>query len=435
MFILLTFALAVLGVMLADYRFKDSLAPVGVFSVIWFSALSLFAMPIVDYITIEFRTWLILLGAGVMFIFGAIIIKPPQSAEALSRHNAAPHAEEGAIMRSLYVVLIISLLGMALFYYRVHSILGISVIWEDPRLLHYHRVYGELAKTGIVGVFYATNILLLPLLAYYYARFGRLRPIMWFILLYLVAFFFVESSRTATLATLSWAAFAWFYLNSRNNTLARWAIISAAGLTIISLFILGQVRLEKGAAASGSYVMEYAALGDDTAVQFIDGYVYATGSFAAFDVLVDRADFYGYSWGFETFAPVARMINLILPRTVYAESVREFVYIPFPYNTFTFLDAFYLDFGWVGALLGPFALGALSQAAYRMARERSSFLSVLTASWFTSLLVSTISVNRFTWVVSWYFLVLCMALHLAFFRQNSPAPPSASAGPLVTPTR
>lgn len=92
---------------------------------------------------------------------------------------------------------------------------------------------------------------------------------------------------------------------------------------------------------------------------------YCGGAMKAYDLLVKGQ--YPAQHGFYSMD----MINYVLHRMgvikTYPPLVREEVYIPFPANVYTFLDAFTLDFGPVGAILGALGIGGLVAVFYRAA--------------------------------------------------------------------
>lgn len=56
---------------------------------------------------------------------------------------------------------------------------------------------------------------------------------------------------------------------------------------------------------------------------------------------------------------------------------REYVFAPFPSNVFTFLDAFTLDFGPAGAVIGTFFIGLFVAFIYRKVKEKISYFKLV----------------------------------------------------------
>ena len=53
------------------------------------------------------------------------------------------------------------------------------------------------------------------------------------------------------------------------------------------------------------------------------------------------------------------------------------MFVPYPTNVYTFLDAFALDFGIIGIILGPFAMGIGMAWVYNRLRMRVTYSLVL----------------------------------------------------------
>lgn len=66
-----------------------------------------------------------------------------------------------------------------------------------------------------------------------------------------------------------------------------------------------------------------------------------------------------------------------LDATEYPIGFREYVFAPYPTNVYTFLDAFTLDFGPTGAVIGSFLMGTFVAFIYRRLSERINFSTLL----------------------------------------------------------
>jgi oligosaccharide repeat unit polymerase len=61
----------------------------------------------------------------------------------------------------------------------------------------------------------------------------------------------------------------------------------------------------------------------------------------------------------------------------YPIGYRNYVFVPYPTNVYTFLDAFALDFGIIGIILGPFVMGIGMAWVYNRLRMRVTYSLVL----------------------------------------------------------
>ena len=96
----------------------------------------------------------------------------------------------------------------------------------------------------------------------------------------------------------------------------------------------------------------------------IDGiisyYVYATGSFTAFNEYIETAEPY-VTKGKALFTPVFRFLEKLgLVNDDGINYIYEYVKIPFPFNVFTYLRDIYSDFGHIGFYIIPYIVGAIS---------------------------------------------------------------------------
>jgi|YNPNPStandDraft_1061719.scaffolds.fasta_scaffold27715_2 oligosaccharide repeat unit polymerase len=394
---------------LSKRRYGDILAPLGLFSMVWFGMLALETIPIVSYTPVSAPTWIMLVGAGITFAVGALLASPPSLSP--PRQEGISAGQGRSHLVGIALIFAIGLIGTGAFISLVNNLLGWQVVLEDPRLFLYTRRFGDLTKLGVVGIAYSSNVVLLPLVAMYVTKYRRMPIWLWAVVIYALAVMLMDPSRTMLLVATSWAVFAWLYMERKRRAAHTLALVAlAVGFGVF--FLLSQARLLKGTFGPQNYLYDYSNLRNTPFEGFLDAYIYATGSVPAFDVFVRRVNLDGFTYGFETFGPVLRLANVVDPRVLYPKSVRDFSLIPFPYNTYTFLDAFYSDFGWLGVLLGPFLMGLVSQNLYRNAREKGSFLSVYAASWMASILLSTFNVNRLTWIITWYYLFIGVVFSL-----------------------
>jgi oligosaccharide repeat unit polymerase len=107
---------------------------------------------------------------------------------------------------------------------------------------------------------------------------------------------------------------------------------------------------------------------------------YAVGSAASFQELLNgnyhQANPHGALYVGEGIYYVLGKLSL-LKAEEYPIGYRMFVFVPHPSNVYTFLDAFALDFGTVGIILGPFVMGVGMAWVYNRVRVRTTYALVL----------------------------------------------------------
>jgi oligosaccharide repeat unit polymerase len=133
------------------------------------------------------------------------------------------------------------------------------------------------------------------------------------------------------------------------------------------IFVVVELLLRKSAT--------YGPAGNWRSVLF-SFYWYLASPTAAFDEFL--AGFPGvYSLGEKTFAPFVKWLyhfHLAAQPTVTIYG--EFVWVPYPANTYTYLRNFYEDFGILGVALVPYAFGALLAAIKDRADRYFHFLNL-----------------------------------------------------------
>ena len=108
---------------------------------------------------------------------------------------------------------------------------------------------------------------------------------------------------------------------------------------------------------------------------FSNPYIYATGSFVTMQQAMD--DVRGQVWGTRTFFPIARFLYAIDALKQRPEEANmDFYLVPIPYNTYTYLFAFYEDFGLAGVLFFPFLLGYLETRLYLSMKAQTTLFSI-----------------------------------------------------------
>lgn len=107
---------------------------------------------------------------------------------------------------------------------------------------------------------------------------------------------------------------------------------------------------------------------------------YAFGPILAYQELLrggyDEANPRGALYSLQAMYYFAGKLGL-LDASEYPVGYREYVFDPFPTNVYTFLDAFTLDFGPVGAVVGAFLLGVFVATVYRRLCSAVGFSTLL----------------------------------------------------------
>lgn len=150
--------------------------------------------------------------------------------------------------------------------------------------------------------------------------------------------------------------------------IATWSLLGATGMLV--LFVSMQLVLQ------GNYRQGYVAADASDSVQ-----LYAFGSAKAYEtVLLGQ-----YPAGTDTLYSLEAaeyLLNKLGLVSSYADPVRDYAVIgPYATNTYTFLDAYTLDFGIAGMLLGVGFLGVVCVSVERWALSKGSFQAIVAYSY------------------------------------------------------
>jgi oligosaccharide repeat unit polymerase len=116
-------------------------------------------------------------------------------------------------------------------------------------------------------------------------------------------------------------------------------------------------------------------------------------------------DVHGHLWGVRTFFPVARLlyaVDILEHRP--EEASLQFYLVPIPFNTYTYLFAFYEDFGVLGVVCFPFLLGYLETRLYLSMKARPSIFSVAGTGSLMAVNIFTVFIALQSTILIWYYL-------------------------------
>ena len=322
------------------------------FSVVWGISL-LVNMTYADgSLRVSTSTLVVLYGAWWALLIGALIILRLPLRPANARADIVRR-------RAFYALGFLLAANVCALYFD----LGVGVAIRSTSLseltsdLAVARIEGELLGTSpplFLGIFRFAYVLYIPLLSIMWRK--KWISIHWFIIICI-------ASGIACLTHFT-----------------RAPLLGLLVILFVSLLVVFPERRSKfliwGALVTVTFVVGFVAMqtllagpdrGQDGALS--DSLVgYCGGPMKAYDLLVKGQ--YPVQRGLYS----ADMINYPLHRLglirTYPSLVREEVLVPFPTNVYTFLDAFTLDFGLPGAVLGAFGIGVLVAAIYRAAGPR-----------------------------------------------------------------
>jgi oligosaccharide repeat unit polymerase len=415
-------------IFLSRRLFGTAWAPLGIMGGIWGTCLTLKEIHLVHYINTEY--WIdgvycltllsFTVGAVIAYAFRRKSIRQP-----LTRSNSGflkeviPASEAVLATRTAYTTFGLALIGAAKYYWTFNRVVGISALWRDRQEVRHVESLGvlrEAAGTGLelLFVLMVPSVVLLAIsLVLDRSRFIALRAILLLLSMLTLA---LNSGRTALFSGVvaAWVAIALLHSIGR-ITAAGFRRLKLAAIVLACLLVLNfqvsNVALNKDLAQT-----EFVGM-DNIPEQLrwtASLYHYLVGPLIAFSELLQHP--YDFTdTGNLTFGAVARILHALDPDSFkYPMYVRLFSFIPIPTNVYTYLDAFYIDFGWIGVFLMPMFWGCVCTGFYLSMRARPTCFSIFTASVFGYCCISSTGVNRFGTLEIWLWLSFTFSIATAY---------------------
>jgi len=314
----------------------------------------------------EIKTVIILFSAWWAFLAGSwIVLKRP-----FTRAPTLYYLNEKNALVILTFLLTVHLIFAIIQIYNFGalqtSMAGSSSLIDafvDARL---ERVFQEYKVGWFFEIFRHSYVYYLPLAILLLRR--RRIPVQVFLGIWLFAAIIslLNFSRVPFLYVLvvTWVSWLMVYKPTRKAAI----VMSLCSIIIgLSIFMAMQVALAKrgGTFVGAPSPMEQVA-------------VYWCSSVPAYEVLLNGRYYenVGGLYSFEAIYYILGKLNL-LNVEAYPQWVRAFVFVPYATNVFTFLDAFTLDFGPLGAILGTFLIGVVTAVIYKQARIKQQYFTLV----------------------------------------------------------
>ena len=416
-------------------RFSKSLlgsllSPPALYTGLWFFSLALFHLGIVRYYPLEWETLSALVSTIALFLFGAVV------AVTLARrkHDSSrqpPTSEHVFEHRHLHwaiaLLFAIGVIGTLTYYWRLHQLIGIESLWLNPIRVRFEESQGGLRRVGWIGL---ARSFLIPcfVLAVIYLRLsvGNRRTKLLLGIIAGLSFVLVlpNSGRTTLLTMVTWAGLVVIYLTEsmgKTFSLRKYSLqILIGGAFIVAYFAATNIVLNK-TLSQVDRVFASTAL-NEPLIGWGDFIHYIVSGFPAFQVLTQYPPNYDQPVSL-TFGAISRILNEIDPASfAYPDYVQPFVYVPLPTNIYTYLDTFFLDFGWVGVAIFPFVIGLLTTALYLWMLRAPSVGKIYVAALMGQCILQTTGVNRFSsfLIAEWIVLPLVLLKLFEWFAITRP---------------
>ncbi len=387
--------LSPLGLLLSKRLLGDYFTPPAIYHFFWCFALGALTLDWIAYHPVGVEAWsAIALGyAGFMGGGCCVLAYGLTRPRALLRDPEFDHIGRGKLELVLLLMFLLGIFGFVLQLAHLQSQIGLTTFIEAPgeaRELHSNVKY-----LGFFNILNVSNFVLSLMYLVLYKK-----PAKWVILIMLwaLATTFVTTDRTRFFYMVIWSFFIVVYLYPRINLTPKVILGVVGTLSVLLLFFLLIAKIYKKQAFEDN--MEYVRISEEWA-PLVDPYIYLTGSFPVLQAFLE--DKRELAYGKNSFEPVVKLIEVVLPDFEREEIVGKFYRVPIELNACTYLEPFYRDFGLAGALIGPFLMGLVCAAAYLFMRNRKSLFSVYFAALLSFCTTISIFVNHFTQIATWYF--------------------------------
>ena len=397
--------------------FRSWFSPLAIYGGVWSFSIALYYLGIVEYYTLEWRTVLVYVATLVLFFTGSLLalfkfnLVPKGTVRSESSRSRAP-----ALGVTVLMLVVAGLAGSIMYYMRFQEIVGLDMLWRNPRFARLEESVGTLRRAGWAGL---GRELLQPafVLSVIGLTLGVARRRWWAIAgAVLPAFFlFAATGRTTLVVLAAWGFLGWVYAREAREgaTLVLRPALRVLGVGLVifmAYFFATSMFLHKESLAgpsSGRGAWESAGNTARTLVHYI------AGPLPAFqEVLADPS--YFRAGGSRTFGAVARVLNSIAPAVfAYPEYVQPFVGIPYNTNVYTYLDCYFVEFGWTGLFLFPLVMGFITSKAFLVMRQRPTVLRVYLASLLGLCTFEATGVNRYGTFETWLWIVVPLAVMAA----------------------
>ncbi|MCB9397701.1 MAG: oligosaccharide repeat unit polymerase [Acidobacteria bacterium] len=371
------------------FRAWDS--PWSLYSFAWGLMVCLFLLGWVDFIPIQHSTWFALMLSYGAFLLGCCAALPAR----LSVPKEPIRFSEKKFLRLLLICSLLGLVGLVLQMIHLERTMGLRLLLDDPAKARNLHTY-----VPVFGYFNLLNVCNPALMVLFWSLFKKFPKWFWCSIAIALLSALISTDRTRLFYTVLWAVFVLVHRVGRSFSWRNWFALAGVGFALIFFFLLIGDHFKRTYAQRWADVIHL-----PSSVQALtDPYIYLTGNIPAFQELMDRApDPY---LGKSTFLPFFEVLKPVLKVEDLPSLQGELYGVPMEFNTYSYLQQFYLDFHWWGLFLGPFWCGLVVSWVFLKMKQRPDFLYLYWASLFSFCVLISIFVNFFSQQATWFFLLL-----------------------------
>jgi len=408
--------------------YRTFFSPAGLFGLVWMTTIGLYSLGIVEYVEVRLETWLMIGASIAAFLAGCLavhVLRPPKPQE---HHTVDLDLDPRALAKFIVVSGALGLVGFAIYLSIIQRHIGLDTFRTNPHLVRDLQATPEFRSEFAVPRFLnylniATVALGVYWLASFRAHYQTWRRVIKAATITAFATTLFAIDRTFPIAALSCGYFVYeATVDPRKTTIT-------SGLFRITTFVAVLVVVFMAIASfSGKTVEQNRSAfarftpGEEYA-SFAYPYMYVTGNIPAFQEFVRHTDG-GVTHGKFVFLPLVKFLGIFDRNVVVPEEVGKFYLIPFEFNTTTWLNIFWSDFGFAGLVVLPMMVGALSTWLHLRLRASRSLANVFVNALGLYVILNSVFVNKIVSSPTWMFAIIAIVVP-RFLRTSRP---QAAAG-------
>lgn len=374
--------------------------PATAFSGVWAVLCTSYFLHLINLYPILPTTWFIVGGAALAYLAGAGLASFMSGGSRRSVGIDALSINHAALKRLVTVLYVLGLLSFSAYLVEIELRLGIQTLFLQPWVLRI--ALGNYEFTWFAKYYYFT-VPASGLAVIHLKVSGRQRRLMVWIVVTCLVLSIATTGRASLIQQAIWLSFIILYASPSKRTLPR---LSTLALQATMVAVLVGLFIAAGNWMGKTFRNSYLATTTDVEDSFSSAvipYFYFTAGIPSFQNELAEPLELGY--GANTFLPVAKLCAAALRREDPSE-ISEFTKVPYPSNTYTYLEPYFRDFGIPGALVLPFFLGLGSMYVYlRMVRLPSVAL-ILTSATICRCILFTFGTNNFVSPFVWWMILV-----------------------------
>ncbi len=393
--------------------YRTLLAPAVLFAFVWLLALGMYNLEFVRYIDVDANTWAMFAASGGCFLLGCLLGHMARSESPVDSQPSAPGGvEERRILATLAVSLPLGFLGFAMYVGIVNRMVGYDAFIRDPVVIRNLQDTDAFRQAFRWPRFLNyLNILNVTIGAYYISRYRQRRWRNTLLVAMGICFLTTLASmdRTLPFAALAWAFFTAGAASEEGHSTTRLLTrLGAMALVVVALFV--GVGAFLGKTIDNNPDADKQVLVSPEFRPFVMPYIYLTASIPAYQEFVRHTEG-GATHGMYLLLPAAKLLqSTIAPYAQVPDEVGDYYSVPFAFNTHTWLDVCWSDFGYVGILGVPLLVGFGATRLFLRTRSRPTFRGCTMYGLSSYIIANSIFVNKIVSTPVWEYFVLLMLI-------------------------